>query len=370
MGNTLDTPSTAKDSHEYLLGGANALRVGVAAMQGWRPEMEDMHVCADITSFPHHTLLAIFDGHGGRQSAEYAKHHIMRVLKSRVSWVEYTKSADWAVQPETLGKALAETFIQLDLEMSSSGELCYRRSGCTALVCVVTPSHVICANAGDCRAVLGQLRSDENALDTLKTDIIHIDLSTDHKPSNLSELKRIEAAGHVVNFGRVDADLAISRGLGDHRLKDAHLKPPEQAVTCVPDISMHIRTHSLDLVLLLACDGLFDVISSEQAMRRVLDIFQLGEVSAALVAEEMVDGALYEGKSRDNISAIVCIFSAGKHLLEAVRASSEMAIGVAGIRLERRLAGRMNPDYDMYDNVELIPPVEPAPGSMFYSADY
>jgi hypothetical protein len=39
------------------------LKVGVTGMQGWRTEMEDAHIAADMPSLPSHTYLAVFDGY-------------------------------------------------------------------------------------------------------------------------------------------------------------------------------------------------------------------------------------------------------------------------------------------------------------------
>ena len=62
---------------------------------------------------------------------------------------------------------------------------------------------------------------------------------------------------------------------------------------------MHERTPR-DEVLLLACDGLWDVMTNEEAINTVFEIFQSGETSMALVAEEMADLALDKG--------FVCLF--------------------------------------------------------------
>ena len=371
MGNTfeLDAPVTEKDSHEFLLGSDFSLRVGVSGMQGWRTSMEDSHICADLSSFLGHTLLAVCDGHGGKETAIFVKENLVRIVETNENWKNYAAAEISDDDPEVLGSVLKESLIQLDNEMKDTENKCYVKSGGAIVVCLVTPSHIVCANSGDCRAVLG-VSCSPDLRDISTIEAKHIPLSKDHKPDLASERSRIEAAGGNVSFGRVNGELALSRGVGDLRFKTKADTPPHlQVVTCVPDITIHKRNVKVDLVLLIACDGLFDVISSDQAVQRLLEIFRLGETSCMLIAEEMIDGALIEGRSRDNISAIVCAFAAGVEVMQRASAGAG-AIGVEGIRMERRLAGKNIADYDMYDNIEHMPKVEKAPGSMFYSDDY
>ena len=80
-------------------------------------------------------------------------------------------------------------------------------SGCTSVTAIVTPSYIICANAGDSRCVMGT----EN---TAKP------LSEVHKPYSEIEKKRIENAGGFVQWNSVDGDLAVSRALGDFSYKN------------------------------------------------------------------------------------------------------------------------------------------------------
>ena len=124
----------------------------------------------------------------------------------------------------TLTKALEKAFITIDAEMreyQESGDS--DRSGCTSVTCMITPTHIICANAGDSRCVFGRNPS------------ITIAMSDDHKPYNEGEKRRIENAGGSVQFKRVDGDLAVSRALGDFQYKRKDQIPSEQKVCCVQD---------------------------------------------------------------------------------------------------------------------------------------
>ena len=94
--------------------------------------------------------------------------------------------------------------------------------GCTAVVVMVTPDKIICANAGDSRAVLA--RSPQPLGLPMQT----IALSEDHKPENFGERKRIEACGGFVEDNRVNGSLNLSRSLGDFTYKSSAAKPYDQ----------------------------------------------------------------------------------------------------------------------------------------------
>ena len=86
--------------------------------------------------------------------------------------------------------------------------------GCTATTVLITPTHLICANAGDSRVVLGRSGGDE----------VCCPLSEDHKPDNDGEKRRIEAVGGFVEENRVNGSLALSRALGDFEYKSSDVE--------------------------------------------------------------------------------------------------------------------------------------------------
>lgn len=82
-------------------------------------------------------------------------------------------------------------------------------------------------------------------------------MSIDHKPNTREERTRIEDAGGVVVWAgtwRVGGVLAVSRAFGDRPLK--------RYVIPTPDIREEVLTGA-DECLILASDGLWDVISNQ-----------------------------------------------------------------------------------------------------------
>lgn len=126
-------------------------------------------------------------------------------------------------------------------------------AGCTATVALVTRTEIICANSGDSRTVLAK-------------GGVARDMSIDHKPDDPAEKRRIENAGGFVEDGRVNGMLALSRALGDFEYKSNKMvNPKDQVVSAFPDVKIEPITPDTQFVL-LACDGIWDVKTSQEAI--------------------------------------------------------------------------------------------------------
>jgi serine/threonine protein phosphatase PrpC len=177
--------------------------------------------------------------YSGAITANYSAKFMIEVIESTSEWQEYliTKSV------ETLKAALTAAFLNIDLRMISEGHLFpMQQCGCTSVLTLITPTHIVCANAGDSRCVLGFKKNQTK------------NMSEDHKPQSEIESNRVKAAGGelhtfsilscanscfvaVLGFiaiGRVDGDLAVSRALGDFNFKSrSDLSQQEQKVRSI-----------------------------------------------------------------------------------------------------------------------------------------
>jgi len=198
----------------------------------------------------------------------------------------------------------------------------------------------VCANTGDSRAVLS--RNGEA-----------VALSHDHKPFNAGEKERIENAGSHVKFNRVNGDLAVSRALGDFVYKRCDTVDAEhQAVTAFPEIICEQRLPA-DEFIVLACDGIWDVMSSQEVVEKVREMLAIGrpkpppvEESASgeenpvppqppslrqwdlgAVCECLIDHCLRLG-SRDNMSVIIVLLKL-EMLKPETEAAADASMGAA-----------------------------------------
>lgn len=297
-------------------------------------------------------------------------------------------------------------------------------SGTTSCVVVITPDSIVCANAGDSRAVFARRpetpasspsssqndRTDRNVVTAVGKAI---PLSFDHKPDDEEEEKRVRNAGGYVTGGRVEGDLAVSRGLGDFRFKqmavvlnntqlypednevtspqsvsndttasdtnaptdmatddedEGHadqpivlndsmrnkpleFQPGDQKVSPIPDVTIHMRNYERDEYVVVACDGIWDVLSNQQCISELDDImYAEGERDLGLVSEEILDTCLRYG-SKDNMTAIIVQLpgseksytdaskpAVGKGSSETTETKATAQEGVAGRRRKREEA--------------------------------
>lgn len=306
MGSMLDKPVTEKETETGSVANAQ-IEYGVSGMQGWRVEMEDAHTLVGaIPALPSLGFFGVYDGHGGAYTSAYAGNYLLQIFQERPEFLEYVALSERERNShkgiEYLKNALTNTFLQIDEKMLSESEE-HRdprdRSGCTCIVVVVTPKHLICSNAGDSRACY----SKEGKA---------VPLSFDHKPNDTEEHSRIDRAGGYVSMRRVDGDLAVSRALGDFQYKDrTDLPPEEQKVTSKPDLMVYPRDYQKDEFIVVACDGIWDVVSNDDCIQMVRQIFEEGESDIGKVCEEVLDLCL-EKNSRDNMTSLIVKFPALK----------------------------------------------------------
>lgn len=229
MGNSLEKPETNKDTSDVRMGDIWA---GISGMQGYRGEMEDAHIHEILDG--DHLFLGVFDGHGGKDCAHYVcavrnpdtgalafegRRGLVQVFKETPEWKQYLQGGKKREDFNLLKIALERAFMDIDHEMEDYLNADRNRNtpfgGCTACTVLITPHHIICANAGDSRATMSYVGSK------------YIELSQDHKPHNKDELERIKNAGGYVQHNRIDGNLAVSRGLGDFEFKLDKSRPPK-----------------------------------------------------------------------------------------------------------------------------------------------
>mmetsp|Transcript_32979 Transcript_32979/g.49821 ORF Transcript_32979/g.49821 Transcript_32979/m.49821 type:complete len:667 (-) Transcript_32979:188-2188(-) len=332
--------------------------IGYFQMPGMRVIMEDS---ISVEKWDGNALVSVCDGHSDNafvskficeKAKEVYLHHAIKPLPIDQKWILTCLTLDELVK-----------------ESKYTG-------GSTGLWAHITESSVVVVNVGDCRCVLienddgddlvGQMETLNIAGEDAKEDTQPLEedsnkgtkggeetaeiadsseemnvkkmytvrpLSIDHKPDLDGEQERIENAGmQVIEEIYHDSDgrkqtipkielaegrrMAVSRAFGDFEYKsNSKLPGPEdQAVCAIPFIHSHARSEK-DAFLVLACDGVWDVMTNEEVADFVMSAVEkaledespstdiLPEISDMLCEECLTRG------SKDNLSVILVALS-------------------------------------------------------------
>ncbi|GMH06613.1 hypothetical protein Nepgr_008453 [Nepenthes gracilis] len=254
---------------------------------GPKAYMEDEHVCIDHLrehfGSAENLLLpgafyGVFDGHGGTDAASFTRKNILKFI------VEDTHF------PASIKKAVRNAFVKADQAFADTSSL-DTTSGTTVLTALVLGRNMLVANAGDSRAVLGKRGR-------------AVELSKDHKPNCTSERQRIEKLGGVVCDGYLNGQLSVARALGDWHLKG--LKGSSYPLSCEPELQ-EIELTEEDEFLIIGCDGLWDVMSSQYAVTTVRkELMQHNDPERC--CRELIKEALRRNTC-DNLTVVVVCFS-------------------------------------------------------------
>lgn len=266
-------------------------------MQGYRVSMEDSHrVVVEYPEMKGTGFFGVFDGHGGDQASKFCAEK----MHERVQAI-----SDRNFNSDTLAKALLDVDSEFLHESNPN-----RTHGSTCVFALINfdgyPGHsdssvytVTVSNSGDSRCLRGTLR--DHAGD-------YTQVTEDHKPTDEVENARILNANGTVTNGRVDGDLSVSRAIGDWQFKtNADLTLAEQKVSPVPDIYNY--TVQQGDWLLLACDGIYEQLNTEQVVQFINK--SLRETKDPAVTASDLCMYSIEAGSKDNMTVVLLLFEDG-----------------------------------------------------------
>jgi protein phosphatase 2C len=253
---------------------------GVHSAQGRRQYMQDTHT-EDCSLDTGTSFFGVYDGHGGDSVAIHTATNLHKHIKEHLS--------QGASKPQALYAAYESTDNEL---MGHADEV-----GCTAVTVLIDTENIWIAHCGDARALL------------CKEGTCYR-LTCDHKPETPVESQRIVETGGCVFFNegitRVMGILAVSRAIGDHALRP-------YGVVAIPEVN-HVARSDTDDFLLLASDGLFEVMTDEEAtsladsaVSKSLSKGANVHAAARIAAKVLVRIALCRGTT-DNITVtVICM---------------------------------------------------------------
>ncbi|XP_043812326.1 probable protein phosphatase 2C 49 isoform X2 [Manihot esculenta] len=259
--------------------------------------MEDEHIRIDDLSthlgslfkFPKPSAFyAVFDGHGGPEAATYIRKNAIRLFFEDVNFPQTYE--DDNIFLKEVENSLRKAFLLADLALADDHSVS-SSSGTTALTAFIFGRLLMVANAGDCRAVLS--RKGEA-----------IDMSQDHRPIYPSERRRVEELGGYIDDGYLNGVLSVSRALGDWDMKNPRGAP--SPLIAEPEFQQMVLTED-DEFLIIGCDGIWDVMSSQHAVSLVRRGLRRHD-DPDQCARDLVMEALRQN-TFDNLTVIVVCFS-------------------------------------------------------------
>lgn len=285
----------------------NGFKSVSCSMQGWRKNMEDSH---SMTVLPSGILIyGVYDGHGGEEVAEFVSRYLPQVFKDlkqdftndeiKNGFIELDKmlikngneilnfAHNKKKSRDSLFKSRMLEYKRDYPEMSPEDitkELVCDYTGSTATVVFIDNDRIVTATLGDCQGVI--YRNTGESID------LHKCL---HNLDNEVESDRVKKAGLEVGGKplRISRELAVSRSFGDYRFKKQgtpKLPEDQQPVSIIPDIMIHNRTNN-DEFLLIGCDGIFDVFTSNIITNKIKKSLE-NEESIELALEKLLNDCL------------------------------------------------------------------------------
>lgn len=251
------------------------------------------------TNYAPIDFFVICDGHGGSLVAEFVVPKLEKYLMRK-----------GLVYPLT-HNYICKVYNHIQQELVNDSRNIAKVCGCTALVVIRYlfnnyKENIQVINIGDCRAVLSKKG-------------LAIPLNKDHKPFWSDEKHRIDmvnAKYHTnqrIHFDAGDwriGDLSVSRSFGD--LDNAPY------VNHLPD-TFHYQLEAADEFIIMACDGLWDVLQNHEAINFVRDHLDKNNIeyyeipykypsnetaSSNNIARKLASYAIARG-STDNVSILI-----------------------------------------------------------------
>eukprot|EP00730_Choanoeca_flexa_P001039 TRINITY_DN10456_c0_g2_i1.p1 TRINITY_DN10456_c0_g2~~TRINITY_DN10456_c0_g2_i1.p1 ORF type:complete len:494 (+),score=133.75 TRINITY_DN10456_c0_g2_i1:51-1532(+) len=278
--------------------------------------MEDRHSTHTLNQ--HGVLLGMFDGHSGFEASDAASIFLASYVNNALTPLDVDATED------KVEAALKQAFVSFDKDLTETVPNMALESknptlvenfvqpamaGSCACVALVHPTGVYVANTGDCRAVLGMANGSGTTPVILSHD------QTGETPSEVERLRK-EHPGepNVVARGRILGGLQPSRAFGDSRYKwdpakltEVGIRPPKRSttppyVTAEPEVLFHPHQDK-NRFLILATDGLWDVVNPDEAVEVVDQAVREG-ADALSAAGKLVRYALQRYAKFSNVGSV------------------------------------------------------------------
>lgn len=231
--------------------------LGFSETIGTREEMEDAIAIKALIQ-KDIDIYCVFDGHGGNSTSAYASMFIQDAY--RIAAAKFTKKFFYLI-------------------MRKLDKIIHNRKftdGTTVAACIFNGKKIISGHLGDSRILV--ISNDGKVKYATK----------DHKATSREEFERIHMEGGRVEDMRTHGILALGRSIGDKNVP---------GTSSIPEIHEYV-IHPDDKWIIVACDGVFDVLSNEFIGQYASHAQNATELAAD------IRNLAYANLSSDNITVI------------------------------------------------------------------
>ena len=269
----------------------------------------------NINGILNFNIFGVLDGHGehGHYASQFVSRFIFNSIKNNPI-IKKCSSAEEIYEKITSNnyKLIENIFLDADVQITKE-KFDYRTSGTTCVIIIQLNQKIICANAGDSRAIIVY----NNGKDLLKESKI-FPLSHDFKPDLTNERKRIYEYGGIVRraFDDIDEDgpyrvymrgedfpgLAMSRSIGDIESKKIGVIPNPEFIEY--NISEETK------YMIICSDGIWEFMSNKKVME-IANEYYLNNDSKGLCKCLYETSVKYWNEAQcylDDITAIAVFF--------------------------------------------------------------
>ncbi|KEP67372.1 UNVERIFIED_CONTAM: protein phosphatase 2C domain-containing protein [Hammondia hammondi] len=312
------------------------IEYGSHCMSGQRAYNEDrvcvvpsVDVCTREGCCKAHTkamFYAVYDGHNGEEAVNYVQEHLHKnIFRSRSFHGDVSKAiragfiaTDNALRSMVMEKIRGEGFDDQDISPFSSGT-----TACTA---VVRDMQLYIGNLGDSRCVLSRAG---------RSHLVTVDHSC---RTNADEQQRVrEDGGHYDTDGYLNGAIGVSRAFGAF---DKNCGQKLSGLTCEPQIHKETLRRE-DEFMIIACDGVFDMISCQEAVNCVRKHLRGG--GTAETAAQALCKFAFERRSLDNLSAVIAVFQPPERLQHKDKRPMDWTPTTPGVGEEKAATAEAGP---------------------------
>ena len=347
---------------------ASGTRTGMIPGKDDKQNQDRFFITPNFASIKNNWLFGVMDGHG--VNGHFASEHVKQYLPANIELLDYmllkekykeiskaenqqeaakddvasnyikstfnlkNQNKDQLLTPTLLSEdrrekytVISEGFIKTAIDVQNQ-EFNVDFSGTTVVTVMLSGTQLTCANLGDSRAILGSLRTKEDAalIEDAKGDIqiesvagpnktgdkmwMCTALSIDHKPDRKDEYQRImENNGRVDPFREENGDpvgparvwlreqqipgLAMSRSIGD-------LVAASVGVIPEPEF-FELQLNESDKFLVLATDGVWEFIDNDECVRLVSPFWEANPPDPKGAVNKLIELSVQHWEREDEV---------------------------------------------------------------------